>query len=111
MSTQTNPAIARPRTVEASPGKTPAEVKVDLGGTLVFKNHFSELPDFEIKFEEPGPLNVSDKLTGTITDPIFVRMPDIEAIFIYHILYKEKGGSCKRREGPLKAHICPGCSG
>jgi hypothetical protein len=38
-------------------------------------------------------------------------MPDTDAVFTYYILYKEKGGPCKRREGPLKAHSCPGCSG
>jgi hypothetical protein len=111
MSTQTNPVIARPRVVAAAPGNTPAEVQVDLGGTLEFKNHFPDLPDFEIEFDKPGPPNASDKLTGTITDPIFVHMPDTDATFTYYILYKEKDGPCKRREGPLKAHSCPGCSG
>jgi hypothetical protein len=111
MSTHSNPVIARPKVVEAAPGKTPTEVKVDLGGTLEYRNHFPDLPDFEIKFDEPGPPCASDKLTGTITDPIFVHMPDTETTFTYHILYKEKDGPCKHRDGPFIAHSCPGCGG
>ena len=106
MSIHSNPVIARPKVVEAAPGKTPAEVKVDLSGTLEFRNHF---PDFEIKFDEPGPPNASDKLTGTITDPIFVHMPDTDKSFHYHIVYKKKDGTSKRKDGPFIAHSCPAC--
>lgn len=109
MSTQTNPVITTAKLVVADPGQTPAEVKVGLGGTLEFRNHFREFPDFEIEFEKPGPPCESDKLTGTIHDPIFVHMPDADATFYYHILYKEKDGPCKRREGVFLARSCPGC--
>jgi hypothetical protein len=109
MSTQTNPVITTAKLVVADPGQTPAEVKVGLGGTLEFRNHFHEFPDFEIEFEKPGPPCESDKLTGTIHDPIFVHMPDADATFYYHILYKEKDGPCKRREGVFLARSCPGC--
>ena len=111
MSRHSNPVTAPPKVVVADPGKTPAEVEVDLSGTLEFRNHFSDFPDFEIEFDETGPPSASDKLTGTITDPIFVHMPDTETILTYHILYKEKDGPCKHLEGPLIAHSCPGCSG
>jgi hypothetical protein len=111
MTKHSNPVIARPRVVIADPGKTPAEVKVDLSGTLEFRNHFPDFPDFEIKFDEPGPPSANDKLTGTITDPIFVHMPDADRSFRYHIVYKKKDGTSKHQDGPFIAHSCPGCSG
>lgn len=109
MSRHGNPVEARGRTVRIHPDLTPDEAKVDLGGTLEFTNHSDEFPDFEISFDDPGPPNDSDILTGTKNDPVFVHMPDVETVFYFHILYKGRDAASIRR-GPFRARSCPGCS-
>ena len=110
MSSQTYHVIAEPKLVKAAPGLVPDLVGVELGGTLEFRNHFPEFPYFEVKFDEPGPPNLTDKLTGTVDNPIVVHMPDTNAIFCYHIIYKKKHGHHLLDEGPCFARSCPGCS-
>jgi hypothetical protein len=109
MSSQSNPVVGATTLVSADPGKTPIEVGVELGGTLEFRNHSHEFPDFEIEFEKPGPPCTKDKLTGTIHDPIFVHMPDTTADYYYHIVYKKKDGTHKRDQQKYLARSCPGC--
>jgi hypothetical protein len=109
MSTQSNPVVAGTKVVDAEPGKTQAEVKIGLGGILEFRNHSHEFPYFEIEFYEPGPPCASDKLTGTTDEPVFVHMPETDAVFTYCILYKKKHGTHIHRDGVFKAHSCPGC--
>jgi hypothetical protein len=46
MSSQSNPVVGATTLVSADPGKTPIEVGVELGGTLEFRNHSHEFPDF-----------------------------------------------------------------
>jgi hypothetical protein len=110
MSTQSNPVIEEARVlVRAEPGETPHEIKVALGGTLKFENHFTDFPDFEIEFDPPGPPSAGDKLTGTDREPIYVHMPDADVTFRYHIVYTKKGDSTRHKHGPYRARSCPGC--
>ena len=97
--------------VEVSPGKTPALVGVEPGGVLEFRNCYLDLPDFEIVFGETGPPNPEDRLTGTITEPVFVHMPNADLTVEYYVVYYKKKGvhHSKLAEGPHKAHSCPGC--
>jgi len=110
MSSQSNPVIEGARVVvRAEPGKTPLLAEVALGGTLKFENHFPDFPDFEIEFDPPGPPSASDKLTGTVHEPIFVHMPDTDVTFHYHIVYKKKDGTTRDKRGPFRARSCGGC--
>lgn len=111
MSSQSNSVIAGRTIVDVEPFKTHREVEVDLGGIIEFRNHFRDCSDFEIVFDEPGPPDPNDELTGTMDDPIVVHMPYADAVFHYYILFKEKDGTCRHRKGVFKARSCPGCLG
>jgi hypothetical protein len=105
MSNETNDVI---KLVIATPGKTPDEVGIELGGTLEFRNHFKEFPLFEITFEGQPPSG-NDTLTGTTHDPILVHMPTKSSTFRYSIQYKKEDGTCGPRELNRLAKTCPGC--
>lgn len=109
MKPQSNPVVAATKLVPADFGKTPPEVGVELGGTLEFRNHSREFPEFEIEFEKPGPPCATDKLTGTVNDPIIVHMPGTNADFYYHVVYKKADGTRTLDQHKYLARTCPGC--
>jgi hypothetical protein len=109
MSSQSNSVIVAKRLIVAHPDETPGEVKIELGGTLEFKNEYPDFPDFEIKFLEPDPPTADDTLTGTKDKPIFVHMPYDDKSFRYQIEYKKKDGTCFLDPRILIARSCPGC--
>ena len=110
MTTYDHPVVAR-KIVQASPGKTPALVEVDLGGVLEFRNYAEDLLDFEIVFGESGSPNKTDKLTGSDSEPICIHMPDTELTFDYYIIYRKRGHHYSLGEGAYRAKSCPGCGG
>jgi hypothetical protein len=84
-------------------------VELEPGGTLEWKNHSTHCPHFEILFEDPSPVDPSEKLTGTLEKSVSIRMPTKErAEFFYKVRFKRKDGThCQ--DGPqLSIRICPG---
>jgi plastocyanin len=93
-------------TVEAD--TSPDLVELEPGGTLEWKNHSTHCPHFEILFEDPSPVESTEKLTGTLEKSVSIRMPEKEGKFLYKVRFKRKDGThCK--DGPqLSIRTCPG---
>ncbi len=89
-------------------GATERLVELDLGGTLVWKNHSRHCPHFEIIFEGSSPAKPTDKLTGTPEQPVSIRMPEERAEFFYKVRFKKEDGTRCIDETHRSIRICPG---
>jgi hypothetical protein len=88
--------------------KTEHLVELELGGELIWKNHSTHCPHFEIIFEGSSPAKPSDKLTGTLEQPVSIRMPEERAEFFYKVHFKKKDGTRCRDDTHRSIRICPG---
>ena len=113
MTPPSNPVIAKAKPVNLDPGiaarETPLEFAVDLGGAFEFKNESKDFFHFEITFDNPGPPGVSNTLSGTADDPIFVQMPHATRTFKGHIVFKKKDRTPAGDAVPFLAKSCPAC--
>jgi hypothetical protein len=81
---------------------------VDFGGEVIWINHSIHYPHFEIIFEGSSPAKPSDKLTGTLEQPVSIRMPKERADFSYKARFKKKDGTHCLDGHQLSIRICPG---
>ncbi len=81
---------------------------VDFGGEVIWENHSTHCPHFEIIFEGSSPAKPGEKLTGTLEQPVSIRMPKERAEFFYKVRFKKKDGHHCLDGHQLSIRICPG---
>jgi hypothetical protein len=80
---------------------------VDFGAEVMWTNHSTECPHFEIIFKGSSPAKPGDKLTGTLEQPVSLRMPKEKAEFFYEVCFKKKDGTHCLYGHELSIRICP----
>jgi len=82
-------------------------VFVDFGAEVIWTNHSTQCPHFEIIFEGSSPAKPGDKLTGTPEQPVSIHMPKERAEFFYEVRFKKKDGTRCLYGHKLSIRICP----
>jgi hypothetical protein len=83
------------------------EYLVDLGVEMIWKNCSTHCPHFEIIFEGSSPAKPGDKLTGTLEQPVSLRMPKEKAKFFYKVHFQKKDGTRCIDTHTYSIRICP----
>src|ERR1700691_2195505 len=89
-------------------GTTEHLVELELGGELIWKNHSTQFPHFEIIFDGSSPAKAGDKLTGTLEQPVSIRMPKERAEYFYKVRFQKKDGTHCLEGHQFSIRICPG---
>ena len=79
----------------------------DFGAEVIWTNHSTHCPHFEIIFKGSSPAKPDDKLSGTLEQPVSIRMPQEKAEFKYKVHYKKKDGTHCLHGHELSIRICP----